>query len=309
MSLKVSRVQELEADAAAARITSPEVATSALREVNVLAAVWSFYMGNFVGPAVAGFVRPIGIVHGFREVLHEPDRVDLLAQVRAEDPVELPSKFDSHPTFAQRAAALAKLPQGSGSTPDTRPAAALLQGADEVLEQASTAFLADNVRELKSKPWPEVAAEAGQVRTHEVAVMVSRLVREPLNGGIPTVADLLDQLSEPGDLAARFAKSIEQSEGYALPPEAHREALVEAVDGYLSWMAVATERLSWRLDWGRVTVLVDPAGSEVDFEPLLRAVVIESAPVDDLRARLVELGVQLSAGMRSGVVHLGDVAS
>lgn len=299
VSQKVSRQQEFEADAAAARIASPSALVSALRELEVLDAVWNFYLNGYVGWAVNGNVRPSQLVLGYASVLTDPERAHELAEARATDREHTPSRYDSHPTFAQRAAALAAFPEPA-ETRDKRPASSLLDDADEVMERASSVFLSEHMLELRAVPWEEVAPAAGQAMMRPDVERVQAAAKHLLDGRQPTVAGVIDLLHRHHDLAARII-SLLRAEGMEVPEGVESAVFVDSVASYLSWMGAAAGSLHWRLNWGGPALLVTEDGTAVDLAEMIGEVVEKDPPpVTELRASIERLGIPLDAFVRAG---------
>lgn len=298
VSQKVSRDQEYEADLAAARLTSADALMSSLRELPVLGAAWEHYLEAYVGWAANAGVRPRAVVGGFQRMLTDDARATTLAQLREGDPEEKPSRFDSHPTFAQRKAALADF-RPSQHPADDRPATVLLVNADDVMERATEAMLAEKLTSLPALPWEEITPLAGQAMVRPGATQAHQ-VATSLLGREATIDGVIGLLDDP----SRFASALAESLGETVEPDVAAALLSMAVDAYLAAASVTSGRLSWRLNWGGDIQLVDFAGSVVDFAPSVRAA-IEDADIAALRTQLGKAGVPGDAGIDSGHALVG----
>lgn len=290
VSRKVSRDQEYEADAAAARLTSADALVTALRELPVLGAVWEHYLDSYVGWAANAGVRPRAVVGGFQQMLADETRAEALAALRDGAPEEKPSRFDSHPTFAQRKAALADF-RPSEHPADHRPATALLINADDVMERATEAMLSGTLTSMPPLPWEEITPLAGQAMVRPVATRVHQ-VATTLLGREATIDGVIALLDDPGRFAAAMAESL----GEQVAPGTEAALLTATVDAYLAASGAASGRLSWQLNWGGNVRLVDFSGSDVDFESSVRSA-IEDSDVAALRTQLGKAGVPGEAGL------------
>ena len=108
---RISRQQELAADASAARCFGTAALAGGLRRTHDAALAFDAYWREEVGPVVqAGFVPPL--CDGFRRYLASPAAQALRARPEAEaDP------YDSHPPVAQRVAALGPVLPDGDATP------------------------------------------------------------------------------------------------------------------------------------------------------------------------------------------------
>lgn len=298
VSQKVSRDQEYEADAAAARLTSADALVSALRELPVLDAAWDHYLAGYVGWAANAGVRPRAVVGGFQRMLADDARAETLSQLREEDPQEKPSRFDSHPTFAQRKAALADF-RPSQHPADHRPATALLANADDVMERATEAMLSGNLTSMPALPWEEITPLAGQAMVRPGATQAHQ-VATSLLGREATIDGVIALLDD----STRFASALTESLGETVEADTAAALLTMAVDAYLAAAAVTSGRLSWQLNWGGDVQLIDYAGSVVDFGPAVRAA-IENSDVAALRTQLGKVGVPGDAGIESSHALVG----
>src|SRR5918997_3911719 len=130
VSQAVSRAQELEADRLSVQVAGRPVAQSALRELPVIVAAWSFYERRYLAPGwAAGYATtPHGFFGGFAQLVAA--RSAELENLRGQESPSERSVWDSHPPIPQRVAAMDRLPDG-GASEDSRPAMALVPGFDQ----------------------------------------------------------------------------------------------------------------------------------------------------------------------------------
>ncbi len=131
-SAPLARVQELAADALAARLFGAFVTSRALCKVVLIEPMWSAYFEHELSPALARGAR-LPIFEGFRQFCKPgARRADVQASItRAENRAR--EQFDAHPSLSERVAALV-----AGSRPSFPPLAdsfALL-GGEAATEQA-----------------------------------------------------------------------------------------------------------------------------------------------------------------------------
>lgn len=293
VSQRVSRDQEYEADAAAARLTSADDLVATLRELPVLTAAWEHYLESYVGWAANAGVRPRAVVGGFRRMLTDPGRAEALAALRAREPADTASRYDSHPTFAQRKAALAGIPAPERPA-DDRTAVALLANPDEVMERANEAHLVGDLKAMPPLPWEEITPLAGQVMVRPSAARVQR-VASTLLGEDATIDGVIALLGDPQRFAAAMVEDL-RAQQISVEPGREVDMLIEVVEAYFAAAGVEFDRLAWQLSWSGGVRLVDFAGEHVGFEAAVRAA-IENSDAAALRDLLGRAGVPGDLGL------------
>jgi Zn-dependent protease with chaperone function len=105
-SLHISRAQELHADSIAARIAGAERAAHALSVIHAMGPLWSFYWESEVVPVLtAGRLPPL--LEGFRLFEKGYRAGQREGRLATEQDAKAPaSAYDSHPSLAERLAAL-----------------------------------------------------------------------------------------------------------------------------------------------------------------------------------------------------------
>lgn len=150
----VSRRQEFIADELAARVAGPDAMASALRKVQGAGLAYQSYWYSEILPVVqAGFRPPV--IEGFRRYASSPhisSAFDLLGQ-QPEQPAGKPDPYDTHPSLADRVAALRTQPARPAS--DSRPAAALLRNV-EACERELFSMLSADLADLQPLDWSRV---------------------------------------------------------------------------------------------------------------------------------------------------------
>jgi len=150
----VSRRQEFIADELAAQVAGPEAMASALRKVQVAAFAYQGYWYSEIVPVIqAGFRPPV--IDGFRRYTSSP-RVSALFDVvgrEQEQPSDKPDPYDTHPSLADRLAALRTQP--SRPATDARPATVLLRDVERCEGQLFAVLSAD-LADLKPVDWSRV---------------------------------------------------------------------------------------------------------------------------------------------------------
>jgi hypothetical protein len=105
----VSRRQELDADRASVRVAGPEVAVAALRELPVIDAAWGFYFDRYINQGWEAGFAPDDFFGGFGRLVAA--RHEELAKLRDDQPEEHRSRWDTHPSHAERIALMRTAPQ------------------------------------------------------------------------------------------------------------------------------------------------------------------------------------------------------
>jgi heat shock protein HtpX len=156
----VSRHQELQADALAARIAGADALARGLRTVHGAGLAFGAYWAQEVAPVLgAGYLPPLAV--GFSRFLEQPRVNDVLREaVETEEREGKADPYDTHPSLRERLAALARR---SGPAPSARPgddgrAIALLDALPEVEKElvGLRAAPGGNAAGLKPLAWEEV---------------------------------------------------------------------------------------------------------------------------------------------------------
>jgi hypothetical protein len=206
VSQAVSRRQELEADAAAVKISGRRPMGDALRKVRASAAAWEFYLNThcrLIGPAQA---RPADLFAGFYTLFHEPSMGTELAKV-VNAPEER-SPYDSHPSLAERLAAVERLPEPS-VRPDGRPALTLLRDPRSAAMHTQASMLTEEAMRLPVLEWPQIVERGLWTASNAEALKdVFEAAAQMTGTPNPTVDTVLRVLAGggAGDLGARLRR-------------------------------------------------------------------------------------------------------
>jgi Zn-dependent protease with chaperone function len=158
LSTRISREQELQADAVAARVAGVSPTASALRKIEVLSAVWAAYFESEVVPVLAkGRLPPL--LEGYERYWHVAQIPDTPAHGSLSMALEV-SRFagehDTHPVLAERLAAL-----GDPAAVSARvaPALSLLDEVPRIEERVLRDLLRDRNTKLTPISWDATADE------------------------------------------------------------------------------------------------------------------------------------------------------
>jgi Zn-dependent protease with chaperone function len=179
LSQAVSRKQELEADQFAVAIGGRQAMAGALRKIHATALGWDLYVGNYLSLTGAGGTRPASVFGGFHAMMSDSERQTELAKLGAE-PEEV-SPYDSHPSLADRLAAIEHLPEPQ-HVPDPRSALTLLQDPNVAVQAVEhSMWTPEALAGLRPVPWEELVAEgmyAGRNADalHDLAVAGQRVM-------------------------------------------------------------------------------------------------------------------------------------
>jgi Zn-dependent protease with chaperone function len=278
----VSRRQELEADRSSVRVAGRAAAASALREVRVLDAAYDFYMARYVGPGLQAGAAPDDLFAGFHQLFQA--RAQELADLRAAQPDERPSRWDSHPPISVRVAAIQAAPE-SPVPADERPAHILLPG----IQQAGLALQQRILHgaNLTVLPWQQFVNTGASNSLQENMDDVLRVLALVVGGPVPDAGAVLDQIGA-GRLPAMAAAIFP----HAAPDEAVKQ-FAGVLDAFLSLAAIRSGVAEWRLSWTGPATLVDVSGAELDLEPIAR-LAVDPATLDEARRQLAARGVDVT---------------
>jgi Zn-dependent protease with chaperone function len=284
VSQAVSRRQELEADASAVAIAGRRAMGDALRKVRAAAAAWEFYVNThlrMIGPAQA---RPADLFAGFYSLFHEPSMDGELAKVV--NAPERRSPYDSHPSLAERLAAIDRLPEPA-VRPDPRPALTLLADPQRAAMATQASMLTQEALRLPVLEWPQIV-ERGlwTVSNSEALKDVFNAVGAMANTGQPTVSTVLGVLAGggAGELGARLRQAGWQGDDTA---ELVSRVVARAFEGLL----IQAGRARHVFSWSDLAKLRDAEGNEIDLTGVVRKAVDDPREVNTLFAELTRIGI------------------
>ena len=291
VSQAVSRRQELEADAAAVKISGRRPMGDALRKVRASAAAWDFYLNThcrLIGPAQA---RPADLFAGFYTLFHEPAMGSELAKV-VNAPEER-SPYDSHPSLAERLAAIERLPEPS-VRPDGRPALTLLRDPRSAALHTQASILSEEAMRLPVLDWPQIVERGLWTASNAEALKdVFEAAAQMTNTPQPTVDTVLRVLAGggAGDLGARLRRVSWEGDDTA---ELVSRVVARAFEGLL----IQAGRARYVFSWSDLAKLRDNDGTEIDLSGLVRRAVDDPGQVNALFEGLTRLGIPASASPR-----------
>jgi len=270
----VRRRQEIEADHAAARLAGATALSAALRELPGLDALWQIYLDRYVGPRWWAGAAPDRVAGAF------PALVAARPAVRFDAPLppEAPSRWDSHPSIADRIAHLSTLTFPPVAA-DDRPASVLLPNLETVADGLDDVLFRRAGHTLL--PWTEYSARAASARGQVVGAEVLGEFARLAGASSVTAANLLDAVGTP---------LFDQVAG---APTSDPDRPARLVAMIVADAAVRSGVASWRHSWSAGPVeLVAASGDVVDFDGLGRRLA-NPHTTRAARAELAALGVRL----------------
>lgn len=285
VSHSVNRAQEFEADAFSAKVAGRGAAIAAMRELPVIGQAWDFYLRQYASIGQDRQQRPQELLAGFQQLLDHPARRDQLEEVRAEAADTKTSRYDSHPSTADRIRAFEALPD-DGRLDETGPAIAVLDNPAATL-QSLEAWMFEG-SDLRPVTWDQLVHDAGVADAAETA----KTLRHHLaKRGVPS-PDLAYLVSQAG--AGQAAALVSGLLDDSATPAQHRGAAAHAIEQTIADLAVRHCGAAFRVDFGGPLRLVDRDGLPLEPRPLVDTAVEEhdTAP---LEAWLHEHGVPLSS--------------
>ncbi|MEV6970003.1 M48 family metallopeptidase [Hamadaea sp. NPDC051192] len=275
-----SRAQEREADLIAVRVAGTHAAASALAELPVIDAAWSFYFDRYVGPASQAGFLPRDIFRGFHDMSQA--RRDELAELRNQPPPEKKSVWDTHPPIGERVARVRQLPPVS-LVEDTRLAGALIPALDQLGEQLQQSVV--NVGDRKvTGDWSEIAQASNNARLQDTCDDLFRQAARVLNVRDVALTDLL--------YAIEAGRGQQLAEGFfpSAPPHEAYAQLHQVLQPLLTLAALRSGQVHWVHSWSQRAELMGPNGQPVDFEALAK-LAADSRTVGQARTHLAQLGI------------------
>lgn len=279
----VGRRQELEADEGSVRAAGRETAQSALRELPVVDAAWSFYFGRYIAPGWDAGHAPRDFFGGFGQLLEA--RPDELSRLRLAEYPEKTSKWDSHPSIAARIAAMDAMPDVAVPV-DTRPARALLPQFEQLQDAVAQQSVEYDGRKVGS--WDEVtqaaATAADQATADTIYRAAARLGRAP-RADLSTVLEIVR--------AGRLGQLGEE----LFPDSTRKEAaqrMAGPVEVLLRLAAVRSGAARWRHSWTGPAEFTWADDTGVDLAEMAR-LLIDPTTVDLAIAQLAAHGVDSAA--------------
>jgi heat shock protein HtpX len=270
----ISRRQEFAADAVAAREVGRDAHVEALRRVHALAPGFDVYWADEVVPVLSSGHRP-PVLAGFSGFVRaERIRTAASAHLERELAEARADPYDSHPTLAERIAAVRECPAGA---PDESPPAHSLLDGEAALEQRALAHLGA-VDELAPITWEDAADRVWLAGYRDLVAGH----RELLDG--ITVSALGQVATEPEPIAT----ALRQRE----PELAGEQAVGFARHLLGASLALALVRSGWRAEALPGDALsVVSGGDRIVPSDVVAALAAGETTPDAWRERAVSLGI------------------
>lgn len=235
VSQSVARRQEFAADRAAARHVGRNATAAALRQIPLLHAAHDHYVDTYAlmgGPASA--LPPVGEFHGgFRHLL-AARQPEALAELAAARRPPRPSPYDSHPPTHERVALIEALPDdGPPDDPAAPSALSLLRDQDAVLVTLETYTLPAVASTMRRLDWPDLVILRAVIDARGWAEPLQKALRRALRTA-PAPASTSASVTPAGAAATDNGTATKTD-----PGEPGLEAVLDAVDDGLLWMAIA----------------------------------------------------------------------
>lgn len=275
-----SRAQEREADLIAVRVAGTHAAASALAELPVIDAAWSFYFQRFVAPAAEAGFLPRDMFRGFHDMAAA--RRDELAELRTTLPAEETSVWDTHPPIAERVARVRALPPVALHE-DTRMSGGLIPALDHLGEQLQAAVVNVGERRLTGD-WSEIAQASNTASLQDTCDNIFRQIARVLGARHVGLSDVLYavEAGRAGELGEGFFDNATRKEAAA--------RFHQVLEPLITLAALRSGQVHWVHSWTERATLAGPQGQPADFEELAK-LAADPQTVGQARARLAQLGI------------------
>jgi Zn-dependent protease with chaperone function len=284
VSQAVSRRQELEADRFAVAIGGRQAMSGALRKIHATAHGWDVYVSNYLVLTGAGGSRPATVFGGFHALMSDPDRQAELAKL-AEQPEEV-SPYDSHPSLAERLAAIEHLPEPQ-HVPDPRSALTLLVDANVAVQAVEQSmWTPDALRNLRPVSWEELISGGMYAGRNAEALHDLAVAGQQVMGATKPYLDAAFEAIARGRQAELEAKLLEH--GWNPSPTLLAGVLGQALEAVLIQLGQA----KWTLSWSGPARLLYDDGEEVALSEYAAQVASDPAAVAGLRQWLGDHGMR-----------------
>ncbi|GAA4988197.1 M48 family metallopeptidase [Nonomuraea thailandensis] len=284
VSQAVSRRQELEADQLAVAIGGRQAMAGALRKIHATATGWDLYVSNYLSLTGAGGARPASVFGGFHSLMSDPDRQAEIAKL-GEQPEEV-SPYDSHPSLAERLAAVDRLPEPQ-HVPDPRSALTLLADANVAVQAVEQSMWSQEaLSTLRAVSWEELVSQGMYAGRNADAVRDLAIAGQQVMGASRPYLDAAFEAIARGRQAKLEAKLLEQ--GWNPSPTLLAGVLGQALEAVLIQLGEAR----WTLSWSGPARLLFDDGEEVALSEYAAQVAANPAAVAGLRQWLGDHGMR-----------------
>ena len=284
VSHSVNRRQELEADRFSAEVAGRQSAIAAMRELPVIGQAWTFFIEAYASLGQARGQRPEAMLAGFQQLWSHPERQGQLAQVRASEPDESRTVYDTHPSTAERIRAFEALPD-DGRSDHSGPALDLLESPGAAMADLERWMFEESA--LTGVSWDRLVSESGAATAAEAA---STLTSAAEAGAVEsaTLGAILEALR-----AARAHALVAPLVTDGATADQRSAAAAHFVGQAIVASLVQTRGADYRVDWGGPWQLVASSGAELDPWPLVEAAVASPDGVPPLEAWMAAHDVPL----------------
>ncbi|MEU8396699.1 M48 family metallopeptidase [Nonomuraea sp. NPDC048892] len=284
VSQAVSRKQELEADRFAVAIGGRQATSGALRKIRLTAAGWETYVDSYLILTGAGGTRPATVFGGFHALMSDPERQAELARL-SEQPEEV-SPYDSHPSMAERLAAIEHLDEPQ-QVPDPRSALTLLIDPNVAVQAVEQSMWSpDAAATLRPVPWEELVSHAMYAGRNADALHDLAVAGQQVMGASRPYLDAAFEAIARGRQAELEAKLLES--GWNPSPTLLAGVLGQALEAVLIQLGEA----KWTLSWSGPARLLFDDGEEVALSEYAAQVATNPEAVGGLRQWLGDHGMR-----------------
>ncbi|MCA2176568.1 M48 family metallopeptidase [Nonomuraea glycinis] len=285
ISQAVSRKQELEADEFAVQIGGRQAMAQALRKIHYTATAWDLYTEAYLSMTGAGGYRPSTVFGGFHSMLNDTARQEEL--VRLGERPEETSPYDSHPSLADRLAAIELLPEPE-HVPDPRSALTLLQDANVAAQAVEESMWTPQaLMSLRPASWEELVAEGVYSVRNAHALRDLAVAGQRVMGASKPYLDAAFEAIARGAQGELEQRLRELGWGPATEP-----VLAKVLGQALEAVLIKHGQARWQLSWSGPARLVYDDGEEVALAEYAVQVATGPAAVTGLREWLGDLGVR-----------------
>ncbi|MFI7634159.1 M48 family metallopeptidase [Nonomuraea sp. NPDC049400] len=284
VSQAVSRKQELEADQFAVAISGRQAMAGALRKIHATAMGWDLYVNDYLSLTGAGGTRPASVFGGFHALMSDPDRQSEIAKL-GEEPEEV-SPYDSHPSLAERLAAIEHLPEPP-HVPDPRSALTLLRDANVAVQAVEQSmWTPEALTGLRPVPWEELVSHGMYAGRNAEALRDLAVAGQRVMGAARPYLDAAFEAIARGRQAELEAALREL--GWSPSDTLLAGVLGQALEAVLIQLGQA----KWTLSWSGPARLLYDDGEEVALSEYAAQVAADPAAVPGLRQWLGDHGMR-----------------
>jgi Zn-dependent protease with chaperone function len=313
VALAVNRRQELEADAAAARIVGARATAGALRCAHATAVSWAAFTEQIMAPMRRAGRLPDDPFSAYRALLDDPFYRDQFNARRAATPQESDDRHDTHPALATRLRALA-VPESGVEERDRRLALDLVRDHESLLRRAGSDAGRPDAKPIAWRDWlilvvqSRAAAPARALRRAAVRLVGPVAQDAPVAAVLDCLeAGRRDELAAQLDRALGVAAPEDAAKGHLSrgEPDPDRasdqersepaQRLLAALFSLVGQALVGVGGAVWHLSWTGSSLLTPREITAEELAALLGAAVRNPREVPRLRLHLAELGVDVDA--------------